>query len=88
MSDKPLFQNADEQEAAYAPQQSPDEAVQDAVQADEVGSGDATGGDGGANLPLPGPGAAGAGAGQFGTHNASGVPFVGSTNDDDARTTD
>lgn len=69
MSDRPLFTNTDEQEAAYAPQHSGNSEDAERAQLEEgtlsenrAGAG---GGDDAGNtvVPLPGPGGAGAGTG-------------------------
>ena len=81
MSERPLFQNTDEQEAAYAPQQRPEDGVADQVAADE-GAGDNRPADGAVALPVAatggavnsgGPGYAGGTAGTTGGM----VPAVG-----------
>ena len=97
MSDRPLFQNADEQERAYAPQQRPEGDAQAMVQADDgLGAGGAAGDDaqgaisgGGAGgaMPIPGPGASGMLQGTAG--DVSGTTAYGASpanlDDDDTR---
>ena len=69
MSDKPLFQNSDEQEAIYAPQQLPeDTAATDRVEIDERERADADGGD-----TVLVPGAAAGDAGMSGTGPSTGA---------------
>ncbi len=81
MSDRPLFQNTDEQEAAYGAEPGPEAAIEDQGGGDNDSSymADDTG-TGGTALPLPGPGASGAlnNVGQL-----SSGPIVGAVNDDD-----
>ncbi len=60
MSERPLFQNTDEQEAAYAPQETANEAAQDRAIVEEGTLGENRGagtGEGGGVAPMPGPGA-------------------------------
>ena len=78
MSDQPLFQNSDEQEAAYAPQQLPHGAAGDEGTEDDAGT------VGGAALPAAATGGAvntagmGYAGGTAGT-TAGMVPAVGAT---------
>ena len=63
MSERPLFQNMDEQEAAYAPQQRPEGDAMDQVAADE-GTSDRGTGERAAALPVAATGGAVNEAGQ------------------------
>ena len=95
MADRPLFQNTDEQEQAYAPQQRPEGDAQAMVQADEgtgAGAGDdaqgaISGGWGGGAMLIPGPGASGMLQGNAG--DVSGTTAYGASpsdlDDDDNR---
>jgi hypothetical protein len=97
MADRPLFQNTDEQEQAYAPQQRPEGDAQAMVQADEgIGAGAAagddaqgaiSGGGGGGAMLIPGPGASGMLQGNAG--DVSGTTAYGASpsdlDDDDNR---
>ena len=95
MTDRPLFQNTDEQEAVYAPQETADDAARERAMVEEgtLGENRAAGGtddavagagdDVGGALPLPGPGATGV-LGPMGNISSSGSnPTVGSMADDD-----
>ena len=90
MADQPLFQNTDEQEAAYAPQETANPAAQEAVLAEEgtLGENRAAGGAGddsaGAAVPLPGPGATGA-FHNMGNISGSGTSSGATRIDDDDR---
>ncbi len=82
MSDTPLFQNSDEQERAYAPQEVPDADLQAAVGADEGEEGSGRGTSAGAGLDTgSGGGSGGSGGGSGGGGDNSGgitaIPFAG-----------
>ncbi len=75
MSDAPLFQNSDEQERAYAPQEVPDAGLQAAVGADEGEEGSGRGTSAGAGLDTGSGGGSGGGGDSGGGITA--IPFAG-----------
>ena len=93
MSEKPLFQNTDEQEAAYAPQETASDAARERAIVEEgtLGENRAAGGTddavansdelGGA-IPIPGPGATGA-LNPMGTVSGSSAPAGRADADDE-----
>lgn len=78
MSDRQLFQNTDEQEAAYAPQQLPEGTAGDRAADVEEGEDDRGGGIGGVVLPLGAAGIAAGGGGAGGLGASSGTTGTGS----------
>ena len=90
MDDKPLFQNMDEQEAAYAPQETPDAANRERALAEEGTLSENRAGDmddQGTPLPIPGPGMSGAlhNMGNLSSANTSPVGVVGDDDDETRR---
>ncbi|HEX6288357.1 MAG TPA: hypothetical protein VFZ66_04160 [Herpetosiphonaceae bacterium] len=93
MSDKPLFQNTDEQEAIYAPEQLPEGSAQKT--AAEVEARDSANAVGGGVVPVPAAGVMGAGvaggASGTGTPTGGAAPAVGAAalaNETEATNTD
>ena len=90
MDEKPLFQNMDEQEAAYAPQETSDAANRERALAEEGTLTENRAGDmdnQGTSLPIPGPGMSGAlnNMGNLSSSNTSPVGAVGDDSDDTRR---
>ncbi len=80
MSEKPLFNKSDDQEAIYAPQQLPEDAA--GRQASDVDAGRAGNQDAGDSIIVPGAAAGGAGMGGTGPSTGAGTlsgmaPVVG-----------
>ena len=87
MAERPLFQNSDEQEAAYAPQETADDASRDRALAEEGTTGEnraADTGDQGMAMPIPGPGMSGA-LHNMGNLSSAPTSPVGAVGDDDDR---
>ena len=90
MAEQPLFQNMDEQEAAYAPQETPDAANRERALAEEGTLTENRAGDmddQGTPLPIPGPGMSGAlhNMGNLSSANTSPVGVVGDDDDETRR---
>ena len=90
MAEQPLFQNMDEQEAAYAPQETPDAANRERALVEEGTLSENRTGDmdnQGTALPIPGPCMSGAlnNMGNLSSSNTSPIGAVGDDNDDTRR---
>jgi hypothetical protein len=90
MAEKPLFQNADEQEAVFAPQETADDGQTERVLAEEGTTREnraAGSAHQGTALPIPGPGVSGAlnNMGNISSGTASPIGAIDSDDDDHIR---